>query len=83
MTNLAKRAAGRRSNGEGGYIDLRDGRWAFRRVFHCKVVQRSATADTEPKAKRLAKAKVDEAIKLLEAGVNPASGRVKLGDYAQ
>jgi integrase len=52
-------------------------------VFHGKVVQRSARADTEPKAKRTAKAKVDEAIKMLEAGVNPVSGRVKLGDYAQ
>jgi hypothetical protein len=34
VTDLAKRAAGRRSNGEGDYVDLRDGRWVFRRVFH-------------------------------------------------
>ena len=48
MTNQAKRGAGRRSNGEGGYIDLPDGRWAFRRVVHGNVVQRSATSDNEP-----------------------------------
>ena len=52
-------------------------------MFAGKLIQRSATADTEAKAKRLAKGKVEDAIKLLESGVNPASGRVKLGDYAQ
>src|SRR5579871_6108312 len=83
MTNLTKPAAGRRANGEGGYIDLGNGRWAFRRLLHGRAVQRSAKGETEAKAKRAAKAKVDEAITLLEAGVNPTSGRVKLGDYAQ
>jgi len=36
VTNLAKRAAGRLSNGQGAYVDLRDGCWALRRVFQVR-----------------------------------------------
>ena len=74
---------GRRANGEGMFLDLGGGRWAYRRTVRGKRIQKSATAATEAKAKRLAKSKVEEEIKLLEAGVNPSSGNVKLGDYAQ
>ena len=31
MTNVTRPAAGRRANGEGGYIDLGDGRWLYLR----------------------------------------------------
>jgi hypothetical protein len=73
----------RRSNGEGTYINLGDGRWAYRRTVRGKWIQKAVKADTETKAKRLAKKKAEDEIKLLDAGVNPASSSVKLGDYAQ
>ena len=66
LTNLEKPTASRRSNNEGTYIDRGNGSWAYRRQFRGKLIEKQARADTESKAKRLAKAKVDEAIKLLK-----------------
>lgn len=83
MTDLAKPAAGRRSNNEGTYIDRGNGSWSYRRQFRGKSIEKQAKADTEAKAKRLAKKKVEDAIKLLEAGVNPSGARITLGAYAQ
>ena len=76
-------AASRRSNNEGTYIDRGNGSWAFRRQFRGKLIEKQAKAETEAKAKRLAKKKVEDAIKLLEAGINPSAANITLGAYAQ
>ena len=83
LTNLEKPAAGRRSNNEGTYIDRGNGSWSYRRQFRGKPIEKQAKADTEAKAKRLAKKKVEDAIKLLEAGINPSAANITLGAYAQ
>src|SRR5579859_4443656 len=83
MTDPAKPAAGRRSNNEGTYIDRGNGSWAYRRQFRGKPIEKRAKADTEAKAKRLAKKKVEDAIKLLETGINPSAANITLGAYAQ
>ena len=83
MTNLEQPVASRRPNNEGTYIDRGNGSWAYRRQFRGKPVEKQAKADTEAKAKRLAKKKVEDAIKLLEAGINPSAANITLGAYAQ
>ena len=83
MTNLEEPVASRRPNNEGTYIDRGNGSWAYRRQFRGKLIEKQAKADTEAKAKRLAKKKVEDAIKLLEAGINPSAANVTLGAYAQ
>jgi hypothetical protein len=82
LTNPEKPTANRRSNNEGTYIDRGNGSWAYRRQFRGKLIEKQAKADTNAKAKRLAKAKVEDAIKMLKA-VNSSAAKITLGAYAQ